>query len=228
MKVLHFKTLDSTNNYVKKHLKELPEAALVLADYQSSGRGRRGRTWTSDQGKNFLGTYLYKEHLDDGFNALLQSSLAIIDTLESFGVDSFIKLPNDILVNDQKIAGILIEQIRDGSPALLIGIGLNVNDAPNIEGTTSLKRLLGKSIGVAEVRELLSERIERNRSVSFAELFSRFKDTLSSKHLHGIYQNKPVRIEDIDEHFQCRIDSKWVPCQAIQFRSLTTNCKYFK
>lgn len=120
----------STNDYIKDYkLRKLPEKTAVFAEAQTKGRGRIGRTWFSPFGGGILGSLYWtlKQNLS-GLSLVV--GLAVAKALEKSGVHVKVKWPNDIYVEDKKIAGILIESEYKGLGALqniFIGVGLNVH-----------------------------------------------------------------------------------------------------
>ena len=126
--IIHFDEIDSTNNYLKNSYKLLDNFTFATADYQSSGKGRNDRVWSSNKGENLMFSLLIKDiPLLKKYSALsIVSAVEIAMLLESYGVKNVsIKWPNDVYVNDKKICGILLEgQILE---YLVIGVGLNVN-----------------------------------------------------------------------------------------------------
>jgi len=141
-----------------------PEGTVILADEQTSGRGRLKRQWVSPRGCLTFSLILYPETRVLPF-LIMVSALAVADTVEATAaVTAEIKWPNDVLVQGKKISGILIETgIREGSPSYaVIGIGLNVNldpaTFPEICATaTSLSSETGRVLSRAVVlRELLT------------------------------------------------------------------------
>lgn len=131
--IIHFKSLDSTSNYIATLLKEskVVNGMVILADEQSEGRGQRGAKWQSIPGENLLLSFFIQyEHLEINKQKHITqaTSIAIINTLEKFQISAKIKWPNDIVVEHKKIAGILIENQFQGKKikSSIIGIGLNV------------------------------------------------------------------------------------------------------
>lgn len=128
-----FRSLGSTN----ARARELAEAGaregvLVLAEEQTAGRGRLGRTWLSAPGENLTFSVVVRSTLPMAGPGLLPLAVgvAIARAIETaVGVRVECKWPNDILLEGQKVAGILLETSVDpqGSPYVIIGIGLNVN-----------------------------------------------------------------------------------------------------
>ena len=164
---IHLPHTGSTNQYLRdlvEATKTREEGTVIWADYQSAGKGQKGNTWESEEGKNLLFTLLLCPdciEASDQFIISQMVSLAIIDVLSSYSEGFSVKWPNDIYYNDKKIAGILIENDIAGRSIFssFIGIGINVNqtqflsDAPNpvslvqiIGEDTSCEMLLSKII----------------------------------------------------------------------------------
>lgn len=148
--------IDSTNAFFKKHKHDFP-IAICLAETQTQGRGRLGRTWHSPFGQNIY--FSMRIHFDKSANALsalsLIVALALAHTTEFFLKENTIKIkwPNDLYLNDAKFAGILIdlESMSDNHCVAIIGIGINVNmenvDEKQIDQSwTSLKKIIHHDI----------------------------------------------------------------------------------
>ena len=123
--------VDSTNTYAREHFDDLPDGTLVVARRQTAGRGRRGRSWLSPPGINFTGSILLKR-LEDGFHAGCLLGVAALSLLRELAPElpAYLKWPNDIYVEDRKLAGLLSEsaRIENGRvTAVVSGIGINVN-----------------------------------------------------------------------------------------------------
>ena len=109
---LHFDEIDSTNNYLKNSYKLLNNFTFVSADYQSKGKGRNDRVWSSNPKENLMFSFLIKDqNLIKKFSALsIISACLISELLESYQIkDVSIKWPNDVFIKDKKICGILLE-----------------------------------------------------------------------------------------------------------------------
>ncbi len=113
--------VESTNEYVKQMLDRAPEGTVVIADTQSAGKGRMGRSWYSPEGGLWMSVLLQYGH---GNLVSLGAGVAVCEALEPFGLEPRMKWPNDILLNNKKIAGILCEIIDD---KMVLGIGVNLN-----------------------------------------------------------------------------------------------------
>ena len=124
-----FDTISSTNDYLlRKEKNKNKDIKICIAEEQTKGRGRRGKSWISPKFKNIyfsLNSYLKKEDLS-GFSIAV--ALSVSKVLTKINVMSLIKWPNDLLVGNKKICGILIETAMVGElTKVVIGIGINVN-----------------------------------------------------------------------------------------------------
>ncbi len=142
---VHLRVTDSTNERARALAAAgAPHGTLVTANEQTAGRGRQGREWMAAPGAALLMSVV----LRDPPEALpLAAAVAIANALP---VETSIKWPNDIWIDRRKVAGILVEG-RPQEGWAVLGIGLNVRDAPPIERATSL----GGAISVEELLERL-------------------------------------------------------------------------
>lgn len=128
--------IGSTNSHLRaRALQGAPAVSVCFAERQQSGRGRRGRVWVSPFAANLYFSVLWR--IAAGAMALgglsLVTGIAVIRGLRSLGIESAgLKWPNDVLVNDAKLAGILIDIVGEsnGPCAVIIGIGVNVRMPP--------------------------------------------------------------------------------------------------
>ncbi|MBG9997219.1 bifunctional biotin--[acetyl-CoA-carboxylase] ligase/biotin operon repressor BirA [Pseudoalteromonas sp. NZS127_1] len=126
--------IDSTNSELMRRIQAktaVESGTVIVAEMQQAGRGRRGRVWQSPFGANLYYSYFWR--LDDGLQAAMGVSiavgLAVYDAIKAlYQIDVELKWPNDIYINKQKLAGVLVE--LDGQPQgpcqLVIGIGINL------------------------------------------------------------------------------------------------------
>ena len=135
--IIRLKEIDSTNSYLKDNSELLQRNGLVvIAEMQVSGRGRAGRKFTSVIGNNVTFSVVLHPNLpleEIQIFALL-AGVAVARVLENYVKNIRLKWPNDVLVNEKKICGILLETINipDHSfPVLIMGIGLNTKGCPN-------------------------------------------------------------------------------------------------
>jgi BirA family transcriptional regulator, biotin operon repressor / biotin---[acetyl-CoA-carboxylase] ligase len=161
--VVHYwDVVDSTNAALVRLSKEgAIEGTVVIADAQREGRGRLGKPWFSPPGVNLYLSVLLKPpiRLNEARFFALIGSLAIADAVEAQGVKAQVKWPNDVLVNDKKIAGVLAEvQTHDGRvEQVVLGMGVNLNI-----DRLSMDRVFGDvAAGATSVREATGRTIDR-------------------------------------------------------------------
>jgi BirA family biotin operon repressor/biotin-[acetyl-CoA-carboxylase] ligase len=163
--VIHIEETDSTNRWLKEHGEG---NMVVVADYQTAGRGCGTNQWESERGKNLLFSVLLHPvdiPARDQFRISMAVSVALCEMLSQYADGFSIKWPNDIYWNDRKICGILIENQLQGSYMRdsIIGIGLNVNqreflsDAPN---PVSLCQIVGHELGSDDLLHDFLRRLE--------------------------------------------------------------------
>lgn len=129
------------------------EGTLVIAEEQTAGRGRQGRTWHSRAGENLTFSFVLRPPLPDdklGVIPLLAGLAAARGVARVVGLSPVCKWPNDLLLNGRKFCGILAESTPGVFRSVVVGIGMNVNQTsfpPPLEGAaTSLRLVTGKEI----------------------------------------------------------------------------------
>lgn len=170
MNQLHFESIDSTNNYLKQHYKELKNFTFVSADYQTNGKGRNEREWKSENGKNLLfSLLLLDKQLFNHYKELsIITAYSIIKVLENIGIkDLKIKWPNDVYANNKKIAGILLESVSTGDiECIIVGIGINVNqnifDGEYRVEPTSIYEQIKKECDIEKLKENIYKTLINN------------------------------------------------------------------
>ena len=154
----------STNADLLAAARQGAEANAVLAaDYQSAGRGRRGRSWGAEPGSSLLFSVLTRPQIDVARAHLVTTALALgaVEACDSHaGVRPGLKWPNDLVVDDRKLAGVLAESVVTGNrlEAVVVGMGLNVNRGAAPSETASTAIALEDVCGaLIDRRELLAE-----------------------------------------------------------------------
>ena len=200
-KLIHIEETDSTNRWLKAHGEG---TMVVVADYQTAGKGCGTNSWESERGKNL--TFSMLIHPTDipasqQFRITEVVSVALCEVLERYLLtvpELSIKWPNDIYVGDKKICGVLIENRLQGNVIVdsIIGIGLNVNqtefvsDAPN---PVSLRQLLGREI---DREALLHDFLETLETVSSSETtYSAYRNKLFRMGKQAVFSDETGRFE---------------------------------
>lgn len=168
----YYKTIDSTHAYAKIEARKTVEKKekLIIAEIQTAGIGTKGRKWYTGSGKNIAMTLLTYptckvNQLEDLTIKIAQAVQQAISTLYNYKLT--IKEPNDLMLHNKKICGILTEVHTQGEKVnyLLISLGFNVNEENFSEETkeiaTSLKREYKKEFKREEIIESIVKNIEK-------------------------------------------------------------------
>lgn len=207
MHIIKLNAIDSTNAYLKAiSIKKLPkDFTVVVAEKQTMGRGQMGTQWQSEASKNLtLSVFKDVSFLDvkQQFYISKVIALAIISTLEDLKIPKLsIKWPNDILSADQKIAGVLIENVIKSNKLTgsIIGIGLNVNQKffDDLPQASSLNVLTGIVYDRDEVMFTLLKHVERN----LKQLETLDFDTITKAYKSRLFRvQKPSTFETPDKN----------------------------
>jgi BirA family biotin operon repressor/biotin-[acetyl-CoA-carboxylase] ligase len=154
--VINLDECDSTNNYIKSRYEEFKDSrpVWVTSALQTGGRGREKRTWISPKGKGLYTSFGFKLKTGDNLRLLpLIAGISGVETLEKVtGFPFGLKWPNDVLYDNKKVAGILIENIiAEDNVYCIAGFGLNLNHTPHdfpgelLNKAASLKMVTGST-----------------------------------------------------------------------------------
>jgi len=172
-RIEYYDTLPSTNDLVREDLRHL---RVIVADFQTKGRGQRENIWEAEKGSSILASMVYElkygQNLDSE-KLSLTTARAISEVLaETYPITPSVKFPNDILIEGKKVCGILIE-VTNGFA--VVGFGINVTSSPDAYNSTSI---------LAEIAK---------KGVNSTEQLTINKDLLLKKILHKIrcfYENQ--------------------------------------
>lgn len=201
--------IDSTNSYLMRRLpNHVSQGQACIAEFQSAGRGRRGKEWISPFASHlYLSMYW---QLEQGLSAAMGLSLvvgiAITDVLQNIGVDAQLKWPNDIYVNGVKLAGILVELEGQstGPGNCVIGLGLNVNmpsqsatkiDQPWTDLTQVLNYQVDRNHLTAQLIKAMCVRLEQHQLYGLAPMLNEWqkRDFFFDKAVKVISGSKETR-----------------------------------
>jgi BirA family transcriptional regulator, biotin operon repressor / biotin---[acetyl-CoA-carboxylase] ligase len=211
-KLLYFENLPSTNSQAALLMKKesLPEGTIIYTNYQSAGRGYSENTWESEEGKNLLISIVLKPSFIKAFDQFYISmtiSLGICDFLTRYIPSCSIKWPNDIYIDNDKIAGILIESaiISGQIEYSIAGIGLNINQEKFISSApnpVSLRQISGSSYDLETSLKILCSDIDKR----YEQLKTGETEKLKNEYLSRLYRLKKwSEFRDADGVFTGRI-----------------------
>ena len=179
VRIIEFEVVDSTNVKAKELAGQgAAPWTVVVADRQGTGHGRKGNEWHSPAGGLYFSVVLPPSDIDDLQTLTIMAAFAVAQTIkEGFGVEPFIKLPNDVYLNGLKVCGIMTENViappiggarpqgGEEVKCSVMGIGLNTNIVtfPNdlIGQATSLQAVLGKPIDNNAILEQIITQLQK-------------------------------------------------------------------
>ena len=190
-RLLYLPTVESTNTLAMQLARERPDEGLVvLTDNQTAGKGRQGRRWVDVPGCNVLLSIMLRPSFPPHLLVMI-ASLAVVDAIARVcKAQAVIKWPNDVLIEERKVAGILIETSHDAQGQMLavIGIGINVNgrieevthylaeQAPSVARATTLETVSGHPVQ----REMLIASLLRSLEEAYLALQQETTGVLST------------------------------------------------
>ncbi len=167
--LLAFASVDSTQTLGRRlAIEGAPEGTVVVADYQGAGRGQRGRRWTAPPGTSLLLSCLLRPPLpSSGWPTLtLVAAAAVADAVGDLtGVAARLRWPNDVLVGERKLAGVLAESVVGPAPFVVLGLGINVAQRaeewpPDLHGRAVSLAELGHAVSRAALLAAVLARLE--------------------------------------------------------------------
>lgn len=228
--IIELPSCDSTNAFAKEWIHsqtEVKEGTVILTHNQTAGRGQGGTDWIAESGKSLTFSIILKPHFLEAheswwLNAI--TSLAILyavnDLRPPLEVKPQIKWPNDLILENKKVCGILTEAILMGSHLkyAIIGIGINVNQEHfSIPQAGSLKSVSGRDFNINQVLELVLFSVKNHydllRVTSRKALKAAYEDALYKRDVETNFQLKDGtefkgKIIGIDAHGQLNIALK--------------------
>ena len=155
LKKYFYKKVESTNNVALRLIKKGNTRGIILTDQQTKGKGQRKNKWISMKGNLFVSVF-FEISNKISLSTIINLNLKIIKKIIHKKINSLIKIkkPNDILINQKKVCGILQETIfKQNRKYLIVGIGINVSSSPNIKNypTTFLNYYSNKRINRFEL-----------------------------------------------------------------------------
>ena len=173
--VRHFDEIDSTNTYLRREARrDAAEGTVAVARHQTAGRGRLDRRWEAPPGASLLLSVLFRPEFDRSELSLCTAAVALAAAKACrrvAGVDPVLKWPNDIVVGESKLAGVLAEVEFSGSDdpsrcAVVVGIGLNIDwPGPPGVGGTCLADLTASPVDRAALFDVLLEELSTRRAL---------------------------------------------------------------
>ncbi|MDG5492431.1 biotin--[acetyl-CoA-carboxylase] ligase [Psychroserpens sp. SPM9] len=205
MRIIKLSAIDSTNTFLRQlsNAEALKDYTVVVAESQTNGRGQMGTVWHSEKSKNLMASVFLDVSflaIEDSFYISMIISLAISKTLKGSQIKAIkVKWPNDILADQKKISGVLIENVIKNNrlQATIIGFGLNINQThfENLPNATSMLKASGRLYDLDEILHVVitnlkhyAEMLKRGQFASIKELYE----------ANLFRKNKPSTFEDAE------------------------------
>lgn len=153
---VYLESVDSTQTYLSSKMKSEREGDIAISEIQTTGKGREGRSWVSQEGGLWMTIVLRPPSARVLERLVYLGANAVIDTLSEYGVRCSIKPPNDVYSNGKKIAGILTDTVIQGDLSVVyLGVGVNVNNDPSKEDSiseiaTSVSKIIGAYLDLTQ------------------------------------------------------------------------------
>lgn len=193
--LVYLEEVDSTNEEAKRRAAEgAVHQTVLLADKQSRGKGRRGRNWESQSGKNISMSILLRPAMEPSCASMLTivAAVSVAEAVEEvIGESCLIKWPNDLVIRDKKICGILTEMStnQQGIRYVIVGIGLNVNQEAFPKEiasmAASLRMITGKEISRSNLVTLILDHFGKNYEIFMQQLsLAPFQESYNKRLIH--------------------------------------------
>ncbi len=207
MRIIKLSAIGSTNTFLRQisSAEPMDDYTVVVAENQTDGRGQMGTDWVVQEGKN-LTFSVFKDvsflSMENNFFISIVASLSVTKVLNSLKIPkTYIKWPNDILADNKKVCGILIENVIKNNKltASVIGIGLNVNQTEftNLPNASSLLKLTGNPFSIDDILNSIVETLQQY----FIRLQDKEFDSLKEEYEAQLFRkDKPSTFRDNEEH----------------------------
>jgi BirA family biotin operon repressor/biotin-[acetyl-CoA-carboxylase] ligase len=164
-RVEHSREIDSTNDWLAQRARDsAPEGLVALSDFQSAGRGRLDRAWEAPARSALLCSFLFRPTFDIEQLQLVVAAVALAaraSLVRLCGLRPDLKWPNDLMVGDTKLAGLLAEVIdTDHGRAVVVGLGLNLTNHPYPVASTSVLEATGITLSARGLLDIVLEELE--------------------------------------------------------------------
>lgn len=197
-KVISFDKIPSTQTYAYDMIADGRggDHIAILANAQSAGRGRYKRTWISHHGNLYVSFIYNCEERDARLSYAV--GVAIAETLIAFGVVPTIKWPNDILIDDKKVSGTLIEY---SGRFVIVGIGINIKTNPTVKANYKTTKLDNyTNVTRDELLNKLMRNLDKWRSADFRDVRARWTELAAGLNRNVKYRGEMVELIGINEN----------------------------
>ncbi|MBQ8473827.1 MAG: biotin--[Alphaproteobacteria bacterium] len=196
-KVFSFDKIPSTQDMAHELIADgrATNRTAVVALAQSAGRGRYRRKWVSHHGNLYV-SFIYGCDTRDG-RLSYATAVAVAETLISYGINPTIKWPNDILIDNKKVAGILIEY---SGPYVIVGIGININTNPTVAEYKTTRLANYTDVNANDLMARLIRNLDKWRRCDFSVVRARWMQLVEHLNRDVLYHGAPAELIGINEN----------------------------
>ncbi len=196
-KVFSFDKIPSTQDMAHELIADgrATNRTAVVALAQSAGRGRYRRKWVSHHGNLYV-SFIYGCDTRDG-RLSYATAVAVAETLISYGINPTIKWPNDILIDNKKVAGILIEY---SGPYVIVGIGININTNPTVAEYKTTRLANYTDVNANDLMARLIRNLDKWRRCDFSVVRTRWMQLVEHLNRDVLYHGAPAELIGINEN----------------------------
>lgn len=197
-----FSEITSTQDYAKSKILSGDKNFLVLSDYQTDGRGRSGRAWESTIGGLW---FSFDEEFYEKNNLItLSIGVAVREVLyEEYGCDVKLKWPNDLILEDKKVGGIICEKVND---RVLIGIGINTNNKKlSLDNAITFLNFTGKTVENYSIMKSIINRCEDFIKAENSVIIKLFRNNMAYKERQCFISSLKQKAKIIDIDFEGKL-----------------------
>lgn len=196
-KVLSFDRITSTQTYAHNMIADgaAIDHTAIVAESQTAGRGRYRRKWVSKPGNLYVSFIFKCEERDPRLSYAV--AVAVAETVRAAGAVPTIKWPNDVLIDDKKVSGILIEY---SGRFVVIGIGINITSCPNVENYQTAKLSDYGNVTRNDVLNVLMRNLDKWMRADFARVHARWTEMAAALNRIVKYQGNDVELIGINEN----------------------------
>ena len=196
-KVFSFDKIPSTQDMAHELIADgrATNRTAVVALAQSAGRGRYRRKWVSHHGNLYV-SFIYDCDTRDG-RLSYATAVAVAETLISYDINPTIKWPNDILIDNKKVAGILIEY---SGPYVIVGIGININTNPTVAEYKTTRLANYTDVSANDLMARLMRNLDKWRRCDFSAVRARWMQLVEHLNRDVLYHGAPAELIGINEN----------------------------
>lgn len=196
-KLISFDKIPSTQTYALElvAMGQARDHTVIMAQAQSAGRGRYQRTWVSHHGNLYVSFIFECDERDPRLSYVV--AVAVAETLIAFGIHPKIKWPNDILIDEAKVCGILIEY---AARFVIVGIGINIKTNPTVPQYKTTKLDNYASVDKTELLNKLMKNLDKWRRADFPLVRARWMDLATGLNKIVKYRGDNVELIGINEN----------------------------